>query len=194
MKLLYLSEANLKDRLFIKDLVHNYKYPLEQKAILVHAPFGGTVRDTRFVTKRISTLLSETMVYNNAFGAEQRGLITRSEAGLRVKTELIERLLAPINLLILGPQVQGDSEVELLDPLDMLEALRSSLRIEETIVFTDNSLSPLGRKNLIIESEEQILELKRIYDEESSALDLALKLGPARLASPVTYSKQEKTK
>ena len=194
MKLLYLSEANLKDRLFIKDLVHNYKYSLEQKAILVHAPFGGTVRDTRFVTKRISTLLSETMVYNNAFGAEQRGLITHSEGGLRVKTELIEKLLAPINLLILGPQVQVDSEVELLDPMDMLEALRSSLPIEETMVFTDNSLSPLGRKNLIIESEEQILELKKIYDEESSALDLALKLGPARLASPVTYSMKEPTK
>ncbi len=188
MKLLYLTESNLRDRLFIQDLVHNFKYELSEDVLLVHAPFGGTVRDTRFVTKRISTLLSETLVYNNAFTIEQRDLVKVSEEGMQVNVEMIPKLVAPINLLILGPVAKGPDGPVIIDSIELVEALRSQLSIEETIVFPANGLSPLGRKNTVITDQEQVLELKKAYDEESEALELAYRLRPAKLASPVTYS------
>lgn len=188
MKLIYLTEANLKDRLFIKDLVHNYKFSLDENVVMAHAPFGGTVRDTRFVTKRISTLLSETLVYNNAFNVEQRGLVKPVAGGLAVNVGLIEQLVAPIHLVILGPVAAGADGPELIDPLALVEALRHQLSVDEVIVFTSNPLSPLGRKNTLIEQRQQVEELAQVYDEEKEALELAYRLRPARLASPVTYA------
>ena len=188
IRLLYLTETNLRDRLFIKDMVHNFTYPLEEKVLLLHAPFGGTVRDTRFVTKRLSTLLSETMVYNNAFAAEQRGLFVPQADGYGVHVKLIEQLLAPINLLIVGPVVAGSAGPELADPLALVAAARRALPIQETIVFTDHPLSPLGQKKVLIEEQAQIEELAQVYDEEVEALRLAHRLRPALLASPANYA------
>ncbi len=189
MKLIYLTRQNLEDNLFIKDLVHNFKYPLDTKVLMLHEPFGAALRDTRFVTKRLSTLFSETMTYNNAFMAQQRGLFQGlDDGGFRVNTGLIERLLAPINLLIVGPIIDGPTGEAWADPLAMLEAARRDLPIDETIVFTGNPMSPLGRKKPFIDSQGKVDELADIYEEETPALHLAHRIRPATLASPVNYA------
>ena len=187
MKLLYLTETNLRDRLFIRDLVSNFK--LDEKAILIHDAFGGTVRDTRFVTKRISALMSESMIYNNAFSAEQRNLFSYNEAGdLVVNKSFLETLLPPIQLLIIGPVLKVNGEIQVAEALDLVAAARRDLPISETIVFTGNPLSPLGSKNATIANQEEADKLIGVYEEEKPAIEMAMKLYPARLASPMTYS------
>lgn len=155
---------------------------------MIHDTFGGTVKDTRFVTKRISALLSECMVYNNAFSADQRGLIKSGETGLSVNTELITQLFPPIQLLILGPVLKGPEGPILADPLEMLAATRNAFDIEEVILFTDNPMSPLAGKKEIVTGEADQSRLLQVYEEEATAINLAHQFRPAMIASPLNYS------
>lgn len=187
MKLLFLTRQNLADRLFVRDFVFNFSF--EEKAILVHEPFGGTVKDTRFVTKRLSALLSEAMVYNNAFGADQRGLVqTHDDGSLIINRSLIESLLSPIRLLVLGPVLSGADGPYLGDARTMALALKNQLPIDETFVFTANPLSPLGSKRPLIDTAEDKVPLEKAYEEELETLALALALRPARIANPSNYA------
>jgi hypothetical protein len=189
MKLIYLTQANLRDNLFVRDLVHNFKYPLSTKVLMLHEPFGETLRDTRFVTKRISTLFSETMTYNNAFMAGQRGLMRQQPDGTyAANVPLIEQLLAPINLLILGPIVVGAQGEVHADALALFAAARSSLPIDEVLLFPSNPMSPLGRKRPLVDTDAVADELVEVYEEETAAIRLAQRLRPAVLASPVNYA------
>ena len=185
MKLLYLTENNLRDRLFIQDLVNNYK--LDEKAVLIHDTFGESVKDTRFVTKRLSALFSEAMVYNSAFSADQRDFIKKENGQVGVNTELISQTLYPIQLLIIGPVLKIDGKIALGDPFEMLQATRVALEIEEITLFTENPLSPLGRKKPGIDGTEELERLLKIYDEEANVINIAYSLRPARIASPQDY-------
>jgi hypothetical protein len=187
MKLLYLTEANLRDRLFVKDLVANYK--LTEKALLIHDTFGGTVKDTRFVTKRLSALLSEFMVFNNAFSADQRNFFTQSSGGLmELNLDLIHKIIQPIQLLLIGPVIKVNGTAQLADPIAMVQAARNALDISETIVFTSNPMSPLGAKNAVIDKSEDVEKWLASYEEERASLELAHRLRPARLSSPMNYA------
>lgn len=187
MKLIYLSEANLRDRLFVRDLVFNYK--TQEKALLLHASFGGTVSDTRFVTKRLSALYSEAMVYNNAFPAGQRNFFQHTAEGqLKVDTERIQGLLQTIQMLIISPIMPDASgNDELVDPLQLLQAARYAFGVEEVLVFPDNPMSPLASKKPLINEAAEVERLRAVYEEESSSLERALQLRPARLVSPQNY-------
>jgi hypothetical protein len=179
MKLLFLSEANLRDRLFVQNFVFNLK--LDEKAIIILDSFGGTVKDTRFVTRRISSLLSEAMVYNNAFTADQRGFFFRENDVLKGNWPLIDELMVPIQAMVFGPVLKGPEGPQLADPLDILAAVRGHYEISETFVFVTNPMSPLGAKRAMVESEADIVPLLAVYEEEKASIDLALKLSPARL-------------
>ncbi|MEM7656468.1 MAG: hypothetical protein AAF399_10100 [Bacteroidota bacterium] len=189
MKLIYLSEANLRDRLFIKDFVFNYKS--QEKALVFHAPFGGTVRDTRFVTKRISSLLSEAMVYNNAFSADQRNFFSFAPNGeLQINREAIEKLLWPIQQLLFGPVMTKEGEAQLVNPLELLQLARHTFEVEEVTLFPDNPMSPLGSARPLIDSEAERDRLIGIYEEESPSLNLAHQLRPARVCLPANYAQE----
>jgi DNA-binding NtrC family response regulator len=185
LKLLYLTATNLGDRLFLKDLVHNFK--LEDKALLLHEPWQGNVRDTRFATKRLSALLSETMVYNNAFSGDQRRFFAETASRYEVNTALIEQLLSPIQCLILGPVVASEEGAILADPLKMIAAARDALDIDELILFPANPLSPLVNQKKQIADQASLEKLLAVYDEEAEALRLTYALG-ATLASPTNFA------
>ncbi|MCI4666918.1 MAG: hypothetical protein MRZ79_02075 [Bacteroidia bacterium] len=191
MKLIYLSEANLQDRLLIRDLVFNLK--IKEKALLVHSSFNGTLRDTRFVTKRLSSLFSEAMVYNNAFSGDQRNFCFRDEKGvLRVDKDRLERLIAPIQLIILGPLIMEDGKAVLLESEELLAAIRSEMEISELFLFPDNPLSPLGPKAAVIEDEEGYNALAKVFEEEEDSLKRALKHRPARIILPQYLNPESK--
>ncbi|MEM9936070.1 MAG: hypothetical protein AAF824_20755 [Bacteroidota bacterium] len=183
--LLYLSETHLRDRLFVKDFVHNYR--ISEKAILIHDSFHDTVSDTRFVTKRLSSLLSEAMVYNNAFSSDQRTFFYPSGKGYKLNMELVSQLLSPIQLLILNPVLPIKGKPQLVDSTKLIQGIKDSADISELITFTDNPLSPLGRKGEIIRDKQDVSRLLKVYEEEKAALELAYSLRPARLASPSQY-------
>lgn len=186
MNLIYLSNTNLNDRLVIQGLVHNYKW--KTPTILLHDTFGGTVRDTLIVSKRLSALFSECMVHNNIFSAAQRDMITLNEGKLAVSKSKIESLLGIIPFLILSPIVKKEGEDALGNPLEMLLALREVFDIEEVSFFTDNRMSPLATKRTLISTEADKNELLQIYDEESNVISLAYDFRPARICSTINYA------
>lgn len=185
MKLIYISQANFKDRLFLKDLVHNFKS--ESKAILVHDTYGDRVPETRFVTKRLSALFSEAMVYNRAFSADQRNLFAFEGEQLVMNREKIDALLDTVSLLVIGPVIKKGETSQLADPFAMLQVLRESYSTDELILFTENPMSPLATKGLRIESAQEVDKLLKAYEEEQKSLESALRLAPARILSPSNY-------
>ncbi|MFK7971303.1 MAG: hypothetical protein AB8F95_13090 [Bacteroidia bacterium] len=188
MQLHYLSEGNLRDRLFIQQYVHAFKP--ESKALVVVAPFGGTVRDTRFVTRRLSTLLSENLVHNNAFVAAQRSMVKRDEnGGLTVRTDFVKKLVDPLQLLILGAVVEGVSEEELVEGEALVGALREVLPVSEVLVFPHNPMSPLSNKSIAVKEHSDIADLLAAYEEEHEALECALRLAPVRFTGPQAIMK-----
>ena len=187
VKLLFVSETNLRDQFFIRDFVHNFKF--EEKALLVHAPFGSTERDTRFVTRRFSSLLSEAMVYNSAFMARQRNLVQRGPTGhYRVDTARILALLAPVQVLIIGPEIVGDYGPHLDPGPGIVDALRRAFGVEEVLLFSDHSRSPLAQSRPLVQAAADIEPLLKVYEEEAPVLNLAVQLAPARIVSPVNYA------
>lgn len=186
MKLIYLREANLRDNLFVRDLVINFKW--SDKVLLLHDTFAGTIKDTRFVTKRLSSLFSESMIYNNAFYADQRDFFVKDTNGIRVNVERINELLQIVQLLIIGPIIKGVSGVELANPQDLLYAAQTSLDIDETIIFPNNPKSPLVAKKLAIPTQEEANKLISIYEEETETIKLGHTFS-ATLASPMNYAK-----
>lgn len=186
MNLIYLSNANLNERLFIQDLVNNYKF--QTPTILLHDTFGGTVRDTLIVSKRLSSLFSDCIVYNNVFSAAQRDLVAHKEGKLFVSKTKLEGLLGIIPFLILSPILKIDGEETLGNPLEMLLALRETFGVEEVSFFTDIRMSPLANKRMLVSNEKDKNELLQVYDEESMVISRAYDFRPARICSPRNYS------
>ena len=127
MHLIYLSEANLRDQFFIREFTMNF--PVNKRLLLVNDHFGPKLEDTRFVTKRISALLSEKMVVNNAFSGDQRELVRKTPAGLQFRKELAEKLLETIYLLMLNPIVAGAAGPEAVPAPELLRLLIAELWI-----------------------------------------------------------------
>lgn len=107
---------------------------------------------------------------------------------MELNVPLIEKLMDPIQLLLIGPVMVQNGTPQLADPIAMLQAARNVLDISEVILFTSNPMSPLGAKNLVIDSDEELQKWLGVYEEEKAALELAYQLRPARLSSPMKYS------
>ncbi|MEM7371538.1 MAG: hypothetical protein AAF587_23190 [Bacteroidota bacterium] len=192
MNLLYFTEHNLRDRFFIQDFVFNFKF--KEKTIVFHAPFGETLRDSRFVTKRISSLLSEAMVYNNFLMGDQRDSFVLNDKGiLEMNPKAIHELLYTAQLLILGPLVKSREQVQIGDPIHMMQVARAELQAKEVLLFPSNPKSPLATNKPVIDRREEVDRLLGVYEEETDILELAYQLRPVRLVSPVNYSMEMKS-
>ena len=186
MKLLYLSAENLKSTPFIKDLVWNYKEV--GKSIILHDHFGS-VADTRFVTKRISALMSEEMITNNAFSGDQRSIFAKTALELQVRKEFLEQALETVVLLVLNALGTQDASSVALDPLDVAIRLREVWGLEHIHVFPRNSRSPMVVSARSLQSLADIEPLRAVYEEEAQTLANASKLLPVVLAAPSNFLK-----
>lgn len=184
VQLIFLSEANITDRMFVRDFVHNFKF---QQSITVHAPAEDLLK-TRMLTKRISSLLSDTVTYNRAFSGDQRGLVKELDGKLNIEKSKVDPLLEHVQTLIIGPIALKDGEAVIIDPMKLVLHLRELYGVEEIITFSDNPLSPLVAKKPLITSQEEVDKWLIAYEEEKEALRRALQLRPARLSSPVNYA------
>ena len=181
MKLLYLTQHNLRNAPFIKDLIFHHK--LKEPSLILHDHFGS-LKDTRFVTKRLSALMSEDMVVNNAFSGDQRRILSRKESELGLRSELIREAYKTVSLFILNPIVATQSGPAAHSPLEILQLLRQTFEIPEVLLFPRNSLSPLAANREVISTPDDVERLLRLYDEESELLEMARALAPAVLAAP----------
>jgi hypothetical protein len=184
MKLIFLSADNLRNGPFIKDLVYNFKGV--GKCILLHDHFGS-VSDTRFVTKRISALMSEEMIVNNAFSGDQRNILSVQAGEVAIRIDFLENALKTVDLVLLNALGMQDGAIKALDPLQVLAQLRVLLGLEEVYLFPKNTRSPLVAQRRRLVSPVEIAELKAVYDEEALALDRAEQMLPAILAAPGNF-------
>lgn len=186
MKLIYLRETNLKDRVLVRDIIINFK--LSDKVLLIHDTFGSSVEDTKFVTKRLSSLFSESMIYNNAFLAEQRGFFVKNGEKLSINSDLIHHLLQTVQLLIIGPVIKDDGTSVLGSAMDMIHTAIQELNIEEVILFPDHPRSPLVAQKVKVENQDIKEKLLKLYDEEQETIEMGHLL-EATIASPMNYAK-----
>ncbi len=184
MKLFFLSADNLRNGPLIKDLVYNYKKL--GKSIILHDHFGS-VADTRFVTKRISALMSEEMIVNNAFSGDQRSILSLVDGHVLVRVEFLKEALHNVDLIILNPLgLQGDTITQ-LDPAQVLAQLRRDLDITDIYIFPKNVRSPLVAQRRYFATTQDIAPLRDAYEEESTVLDFAEKMLPVVLAAPGNF-------
>ncbi len=186
MNLIYLSYANLKDRLFVRDFVSSFKF--STPTLVFHDKFGDTSEDAIFVTKRISALLSECLVHNHAFSASQRDFFFWEDGILKANSLKIQKLLSPIPVLILSPVVKQDGKETLTEALDMVLVAKSIFDIPHITVFTDNALSPLASGKNIVRNQEDMEALLKLYEEERESIHRAFLLRPSKICGVRNYS------
>ena len=186
MKLLYLSAENLRSTPFIKDLVWNYKQV--GRSIILHDHFGS-VADTRFVTKRISALMSEEMITNNAISGDQRGIFQEGDHGVLVRKDFLEQALQNVSLLVMNALGAKEQGTTMLDPLAVALQLRSAWDLEHVHVFPRNSRSPMVVSVRELQTTADLEPLRAVYEEESLTLANAQRLLPVILGSPSNFLK-----
>ncbi len=185
MKIIFLSAANLGDRLFFKDFVHRFSF--KEPVIVLHEPHPGGLATTRMATKRISAFLSEAMVHNNAFSGDQKGMVKQDATGLKLNIPTIESLLQVVPVVVLGPVAATASGSELINAQALVTAHRFAFDAE-VICFVDNPLSPLATKRNLIEDEATRDKIMNMYEEEQAAISRAYDLRPALLAGPANFA------
>lgn len=187
LHLLHFSLSNLQDKAFIQQFAHQYKF--KDPAILVHDAWPGRISDTRFVTKRLSNVLSECMVYNHPVSGDTRGLLKIEDGELTLDREKLFQWFETAHLIVLNPIVSAPSGPELLDdPFRLVRTLRALPEVQDVVLFPDRSLSPLARKTSIINTMAELAELNALYEEESAMLDRAGRILPLRISGPDHYA------
>ncbi|MEY3442870.1 MAG: hypothetical protein RLZZ519_1151 [Bacteroidota bacterium] len=186
MKLLYLSAENLKSTPFIKDLVWNFKEV--GKCIILHDHFGS-IADTRFVTKRISALMSEEMITNNAFSGDQRSIFQQVNGSTEIRKEFLAQALETVDLLVLNALGTDGDAMSPLDPLEVAMQLRAAFDLDHIHVFPRNSRSPMVVSARSLKSIADLEPLRAVYEEEAPTLSIAEKLLPVVLAAPSNFLK-----
>jgi hypothetical protein len=186
--LLFLPGPVLTDRLFMRDFFARVK-GLQAKFLLLYAPPEADERQTRFAGKRLSANLSEGMVPNVEYGGDQRGLITRTDNGVRLRTDLLlpqwEHLQAVVlNTLIL----EADDSVGFADVGQVIAAARHQLPVSRVVLFPSYSRSPLGQKVVKVTTLEELTQLKQAYEEEQALLEIARLILPVEIATATNFS------
>ncbi len=182
MILLYLSKANLSDKVLMHELAHYFDKA--SPALIIHEAFGEKVEDTFFVTKRLSSILGEALIVNVPHSGERMGLFSRRENKIIVDAEIILKLRKNANVIITNTLIQGDEKTEHVAPEEVLTALIQTHNFSGHYVFPANSRSPLGMENVQLENPMDYDRLLSLFDEEKAMLDIALKLCPAIISRP----------
>lgn len=185
MYLVYLSAENLSNTNFIKELVYNYK--LNGPSLLLHESFGS-LQDTRFVTKRISALLSESLVVNTALSGDKRDLLRQEGDLLHLRKELILKMQAMGPVFVMNTLAQGADGPFAADPMQVLSLIREEMQPSEVFMFTRNSRSPLVKDKISFGGQEDYDRFIGLYEEEEGALSRARIAAPVTLASPSNFS------
>lgn len=184
IRLLFLSVDNLNDQNFMKDFAFSYRRG--SRSIIVHDHYPDKLEDTRFVSKRISALLSEQMHHNNAFSGDQREILSEGAEGLVLRTQFIRFLQRSVPIFILNPIVSSAEGPKAGDINTVIDLLRNEFEFKEVVFFPKNRKSPLASGRELVESPEDYNRLLQVYEEEKNILDRALDHAPVRLASPNT--------
>lgn len=181
MHILYLSSANVADRLFLKEF-YARAARLQGPALVVHQSPNTTPEGYLFAAKRVSGQLSEAMVTNMVLPGPQRSFL--SGQPVQVRAELLHRYWTDVQTIVTYPLTE---EGRLVDETEMLAALQQALPDSTVTLFTQNPMAALGGERPQLTDTAIHNRLLAAYAEEQAVLDLALALG-ARICSPMNYA------
>ena len=178
MHIIFLSQQNVQDDIFLKDLSRNYSY--NTSVLLVHDSPYTSAEDTSFLTKRISAHLSESMIANIPISGHQRNIF--QDGQLRI--ELLQSWWKLSNTIVLNTLLPDGNK---WNAIELLQKIRQGLPNSALDIFTRNPLSPLGSSGAEIQSPEQIHSWLEVYPEEKEVLELSLSILPVRIRIPKQY-------
>jgi hypothetical protein len=183
MNLLFIPQNAARERLFMNQLMLGLaKVP--GKTLLVHHTSTLDPEMNYYVTKKLSAGLGEQMIVNMPLAGWMRNLLVLNANGvLNVNTEAMVNLWAQLNVLVMSTAVLGPAGPVVLTPLQVLPALRNLLPIEHMVLFPNNPSSALVAQPQRVESEEHTVELRNLFPEEDTTIELARLLRPAVIAS-----------
>lgn len=184
LTLIFLSQKNVRDDIFLKDFSAAFQW--KAPVLIVHDTPFTQATDTLFLGKRISGFLSESMVTNIPVSAEQRNLLSRNAGRYEIREDLLQQWFRMSAALVLSIPVP-ESETSEIDHI--LQDLYQQISVREFILFPDNPLSPLGMTNELISEPDRLQTLMEIYPEEKEVLQRAVKLLPVRILTPKNYSR-----
>jgi len=176
----YLSEANLKDRMFLRDFVVNFGRS-KKRGIIIHShPKKATPEYTSFITKRISAQLSDELVPNYPQSLGTKGLVSYEGNQLILKDKQIENLFKMVYCLVLN---QFLTDTDIIEIERVIDCFRGGLGVERLWLFPNNSMSPLGKDLVRVENQGDYEKYAAIYNEEIEVLKTALNCAPAVIGS-----------
>lgn len=183
MQLLFLSEANLQDRLFLRDLFKHFP-KIAPQFIILHDAYMEDENNIRMLTKRVSAHLSESMVPNIAFSGEQRGLFSRNTDGqLIIKAETLHKAMKNLSGIVVNTLIMSETRTSSVTAIELLKAFRQQLDIERMLFFPKNPQSPLGGMCTPIASDTDRDQALQAYEEEQDIIHLAHHVKPAVIVS-----------
>ena len=183
MQLLFFSQANLQDRLFLRDVFKQFPQ-LKPPFIIVHEAYQDHVDTVRMLTKRVSAHLSEGMVPNLAFSGDQRNLLSvDGDKKILINTKLLGQMLANVSGVVINTLVREGAVVRLSSSEPVLKAFRQQMDLERIIFFPDNPASPLGGNKTALSSEEDYIQAMNAFEEESNIIEKAFGVKPSVIAS-----------
>ena len=185
MKLFYLTRANLMDKVFIHDFA--FHFPQKTKAIILHDLFGTTPEDTQFVSKRLSAVLSESMIVNFPVSGNQRNLLSGNPGTPAVKAEIIHKAFETVSVFI-SNRLISNNESEGANAAFLLDFLKKEFSTEEILFFPSNSRSAMNLSPISIGSLADREKALSVFEEEREIIELTFQLRPAKIVSPSTMN------
>lgn len=162
---------------------------LKAKFLLLYAPPEPDERQTRFAGKRLSANLSEGMVPNVEYGGDQRGLITRSENGVQLRTDLLLPQWEHLQAVVLNTLIHElDESVGFANVGHVIAAARHQLPVSRVVLFPSYSRSPLGQQVTQVTTLEELTQLKQAYEEEQTLLEIARLILPVEIATATNFT------
>jgi hypothetical protein len=184
--LLYLTEHSLNDRLFMREFFAKMTQ-MPGKTLLVHGTSLTDIAQIRFLSKRVSAHLSESMVSNSPISGDQRKFIKVGGQKVTVRASLLHDLFAVVDCIVLNTVATNGFESVIIPTEQLLVGLRETIPFDYCITFPLHSSSALGAPPKLLSNEAERQQLLAAYDEESTAIETAYLMKPCFLALPKNF-------
>ncbi len=186
-RILFISEHAIRKRGFVQAFfVQAAK--LEGKTLLFHETGVSDPAVNWYVSKKISSGLSEQMIPNNALPVSQTKHLALQEDTVALDTERIAQQLQNVYLLVMNAvSMQDDAEV-VLDTPTWLKAIRRAYPDTVMQFFPDNPDSAIGMDQPMINTPEDAQRLLEAFPEERRILELAAAVAPSQIVLATNFA------
>ena len=172
MNIAYLSEKQVFNEYFLKNLADNLSKTQSQFIVIHHSKFQN-ITDIRFQTKRISTYFNEVGYHNLAFSGDQRNIFQTNNQDFSTRKDLLDSFLLVSNCLILNSLCNSNAGVYLEEAVFFVKEIQAQFEVSYTIVFPENPRSLLGSHCESGITAEKSKYLQQIYPEEAHIIQCA---------------------